>query len=218
MSWYDLIAPLYDIGSAGSGRPRRDVVAQLCLEPGDVVLDIACGTGLNFPLIETGIGAEGLLIGLDFSPGMLTKAQGKVQRDRWGNVRFIRADARTLSEELLKEHAGVGRVDKVLCTLGFTVVPDWEAVFARSWALLRPGGRYAIMDWHVKRRNPFSWFLNSISQGDVSRRTWVPLDQQSDDYSYRTSIGGNVFVAAGTVPDEASGKRNEVQVSRQGSR
>ena len=210
MSWYDRIAPLYDIGSAWSGRPRREAVAQLRLEPGDVVLDIACGTGLNFPLIEAGIGAEGLLIGLDFSPGMLAKARGKVQRKGWENVRLIHADAGTLSEELLKEHAGVGRVDNVLCTLGFSVVPDWEAVFARSWALLKPGGRYAIMDWHVKRRNPFSWFLNSISQGDVSRRTWVSLEQKTEDYSYRTSIGGNVFVAAGTAPGAASGALTSV--------
>ena len=87
----------------------------------------------------------------------------------------------------------------MLCTLGFSVIPDWEAVFARSWALLRPGGRYAMMDWHVKRRNPFSWFLNSISQGDVSRRCWVPLEQKTEGYSYTTFIGGNVFVAAGTA-------------------
>ena len=140
MSWYDFISPLYDIGATGSGRPRSEAVAQLRLEAGDVVLDVACGTGLNFPFVEAGIGAEGVLIGLDYSSGMLAKARRKVKRKGWGNVRLIRADARSLSEDLLKEHAGVGRVDKVLCTLGFTVVPDWETVFEQSWALLRPGG------------------------------------------------------------------------------
>ena len=75
MSWYDFISPLYDIGATGSGRPRREAVAQLRLEPGNTVLDIACGTGLNFPFIEAGIGPEGLLIGLDYSTGMLAKAQ-----------------------------------------------------------------------------------------------------------------------------------------------
>jgi ubiquinone/menaquinone biosynthesis C-methylase UbiE len=200
MGWYDHISPLYDIGSTGSGRPRREAVAQLRLEPGEVILDMACGTGLNFPFIQPGIGSEGLLIGLDYSSGMLAKAQRKVQRHRWGNVRLIQADARSLSEDLLREHAGVNGVDKVLCTLGFTVVPDWEAVFEQSCALLKPGGRYAIMDWYVNQRNLFSWFLNSISEGDVSRRTWAPLEQKTEDYSYRTFTGGNVFVAAGTVP------------------
>jgi ubiquinone/menaquinone biosynthesis C-methylase UbiE len=208
MSWYDLIAPLYDIGATGSGRPRREAVAQLRLEPGDAVLDIACGTGLNFPFIEAGIGPEGLLIGLDYSSGMLAKARRKVRRNRWENVRLIHADARTLSEDLLKERAGVDRVDKAICTLGSTVIPDWETAFERSCALLKPGGRYAIMDWHVKRRNLFSWFLNAVSQGDVSRRTWAPLEHRAEDYSYLTFVGGNVFVAAGTVPGRAPGERN----------
>jgi len=203
MSWYGLISPLYDIGATGSGRPRSEAVAQLRLEAGDVVLDVACGTGLNFPFIEAGIGAEGALIGLDYSSGMLGKARRRAQRKGWGNVRLIQADARTLSEDLLKEHANVDRIDNVLCTLGFTVIPDWEAVFEQSWALLKPGGRYAIMDWYVKQRNLFSWFLNSISQGDVSRRTWAPLEQKTEDYSYRPFIAGNVFVAAGTVPGAA---------------
>ena len=197
MSWYDRISPLYDVGATGSGRPRRKAVAQLLLEPGDVVLDMACGTGLNFPFVEAAIGSEGLLIGLDYSPGMLARAERKVKRMGWGNVRLIRADAGSLSEDLLKEHAGVGRVDKVLCTLGLTVVPDWEAAFERSWALLKPGGRYAVMDWYVKQRNLFSWFLNSISQGDVGRRTWAPLERVTEEYSYRTFIGGNVFKTLG---------------------
>ena len=203
MGWYDLISPLYDIGATGSGRPRREAAAELRLEPGDTVLDLACGTGLNFPIIEAGIGSEGLLIGLDYSSGMLAKARRKVQRKGWGNVRLIQADARTLSEDLLKEHANVDRIDKVLCTLGFTVIPDWEAVFEQSWALLKPGGRYAIMDWHVKQRNLFSWFLNSVSRGDVSRPTWAPLERMMEDYSYQAFIGGNVFVAGGTVPGAA---------------
>jgi ubiquinone/menaquinone biosynthesis C-methylase UbiE len=203
MSWYDFISPLYDIGATGSGRPRREAVAQLRLEPGDVVLDIACGTGLNFPFILGAIGAEGLLIGLDYSPGMLGKARRKVQRKGWANVRLIQADARALSEDLLKERAGVDSVDAVLCTLGLTVVRDWEAVFERSRALLKPGGRYAIMDWWLERRNLFARLLEFISHGEVGRRCWAPLEEKSEDYSYTTFIRGMVFVAAGTVPGAA---------------
>ena len=203
MSWYDFISPFYDIGATGSGGPRREAVAQLRLQPGDAVLDIACGTGLNFRHIEAGIGPGGLLIGLDYSSGMLAKARRKVQRGEWENVRLIQADARTLSAELLEEQAGVKRLDKVLCTLGLTVVPDWQAVFERSWALLRPGGRYAIMDWWLERRNLFARFLEFISHGEVGRRCWVPLEEKSENYSYSTFIRSMVFVAAGTVPGAA---------------
>ena len=200
MNWYDLIAPLYDIGATGSGGPRRHAVDRLLLQPGDIVLDVACGTGLNFQLVRNKIGPDGLLIGLDFSSGMLVKARRKAERDGWQNVRLIRADARTVSAELLSEHGRFPGVDKVLCTLGLSVVPDWEEVFRRSWALLTPGGRYAIMDWYVEGRNPFSWFLNRISQGDVSRRSWAPLRREAEDYSHQTFVFENVFVAAGTKP------------------
>ena len=203
MSWYDFISPLYDIGSAGSGRPRREAVAQLRLSPGDTVLDLACGTGLNFPYIQEGIGEQGLLIGLDYSSGMLAKARRKAQRRSWENVRLIEADAETLSADLLKQKAGVERVDKLLCTLGLTVIPEWELAFERAWALLQPGGRCAVMDWHVAGRNLFARFLDAVSRGDVSRRCWAPLEEKSVDYSHSTFIRGMVFVAGGTVPGAA---------------
>jgi len=49
------------------------------------------------------------------------------------------------------------------------------------------------MDWHAEQRNLFSWFLNSISQGDVSRVTWAPLEQRAEDFSRRMFIRGDVF-------------------------
>ena len=55
MSWYDVISPLYDFGATGSGKVRRVAVTELRVKAGDAVLDIACGTGLNFPFIEAGI-------------------------------------------------------------------------------------------------------------------------------------------------------------------
>ena len=203
MSWYDFISPLYDIGSAGSGRPRRQAIAQLRLAPGDVVLDLACGTGLNFPYIEAGIGPEGLLIGLDYSPGMLAKARGKAKRKGWENVRLIQADAGVVSEDLLEEHAGVRGVDRAICTLGFTVIPEWETAFHRSFGLLKAGGRYAVMDWWLEKRTPFARFLEFVSHGVVGRRCWAPLEEASVDYSHTTLMRGRVFVAAGSVPGAA---------------
>lgn len=70
---------------------RREAVDRLELRPGDVVIDVACGTGLSFPLIEEGIGAEGKLIGVDLSAEMLQKARDRVAKAGWQNVTLIEA-------------------------------------------------------------------------------------------------------------------------------
>lgn len=72
---------------------RREAVRLLALKPGDVVIDVACGTGLSFPLIEERIGREGQLIGVDLSPDMLAKAGGKAAEAGWQNVTLIEAAA-----------------------------------------------------------------------------------------------------------------------------
>jgi ubiquinone/menaquinone biosynthesis C-methylase UbiE len=70
-------------------RFRRHFVARLELKAGDVVLDVACGTGLNFPRIQAAIGQQGRLIGVDLSPDMLALARERVARSKWQNVTLI---------------------------------------------------------------------------------------------------------------------------------
>ena len=207
MAWYDLISPVYDIGALGSGRFRRLAIKELHLQWGNSVLDIACGTGLNFGFIHREIGCNGVIIGVDYSTGMLGKARRKVEKHKWENIYLIKEDARKLSAGLLSQHAGVEKVDKVLCTLGFTVVPEWQDVFETSYELLKEGGRYAIMDWYLDKRTPFAWFLEFISKGDVRRRIWEPL-MRAEDFSHRTFFGGRILVASGTKPGNLSLSRN----------
>ena len=113
--------------------------------------------------IEAAIGSEGLLIGLDFSSGMLAKARRKAERREWTNVRLIQADAGTISEELIRDHAGVDRVDKALCTLGFTVIPDWAGAFERSWRLLKPGGRFLFYEHVASPGGPKRWVQDRLN-------------------------------------------------------
>jgi ubiquinone/menaquinone biosynthesis C-methylase UbiE len=72
---------------------HREAVARLDLEPGQVVLDVACGTGLNFAGIRERIGPSGRLIGLDLSPEMLALARRRVDAAGWDNVTLIEAAA-----------------------------------------------------------------------------------------------------------------------------
>ena len=76
-------------------RPARGVrsraIERLDLKPGDIVLDVACGTGLSFSLLEERIGRQGTLIGIDMSPEMLEKARARVAEAGWANVQLIEA-------------------------------------------------------------------------------------------------------------------------------
>ena len=70
-------------------RLRQRCVDLLDLKPGDAVLDAACGTGLNFPLIQAAVGERGSLIGVDLSPDMLAVARQRVSEHGWNNVSLI---------------------------------------------------------------------------------------------------------------------------------
>jgi hypothetical protein len=88
---YRRLAWGYDRRIAPTAPLRRRAIERLRLANGDIVVEVACGTGINFPLIEERIGPSGRLIGLDLSPEMLAQARTRVDRDDWRNVTLVEA-------------------------------------------------------------------------------------------------------------------------------
>ena len=126
MNWYDLIAPLYDGALRKLYYPcRQKAVQAMDLGRGLAVLDLGCGTGLNFELILDSIGVEGVLIGVDYSAKMLAQTQEKVDRQGWDQVRLLKRDARQLDRSELDEIVdGDIEIHRMLCTLGLSVFPE----------------------------------------------------------------------------------------------
>jgi len=95
-SFYGRWATLYD-GLArytpGIGRLRREAVAALELDPGDVVVDLGCGTGANLPFLRDAVGPTGTVVGVDLTGGMLSRARRLVDARGWRNVRVVQGDA-----------------------------------------------------------------------------------------------------------------------------
>jgi demethylmenaquinone methyltransferase/2-methoxy-6-polyprenyl-1,4-benzoquinol methylase len=90
---YRALAGDYDVRTVAGQPYRRRTVQRLAAQPGEVILDVGCGTGLNFCQLEAGIGPNGRLIGIDLSPEMLTRARARIERHGWSNVELVQSDA-----------------------------------------------------------------------------------------------------------------------------
>jgi demethylmenaquinone methyltransferase/2-methoxy-6-polyprenyl-1,4-benzoquinol methylase len=90
---YDLTSRLYPVPCYPQRAQRRGAVQALGLRPGASVIEIGCGTGLNFSLIENLIGRDGRIVGVDLTDAMLAHAQDRIDRNGWSNVRLVHADA-----------------------------------------------------------------------------------------------------------------------------
>src|SRR5437763_8856452 len=124
---YDIASQLYFAQWAH----RRRAVQALGLRPGDSVVEIACGTGLNFPLIEQEIGPEGRIVGVDLTDAMLAQAEHRIESNGWSNVSLVQADA--------AEFEYPTGVNAILATYAHSLLPECGQVIAHGAAALSPG-------------------------------------------------------------------------------
>lgn len=186
-------------------RLRRRLVGRLALRPGDAVLDLACGTGLNFDAIEETIGPTGRLIGVDLSPAMLAEARKKVAAHGWLNVTLVEADATTFRP--------AEPVDVALCTLAIGLMPDPDAVVWAMAGMVRPGGRVLIGDGRLVNRwyGPLlnlplrwvggPWVPATMRERYWSARPWEALQALTEEFHYEEWLGGTLYVAWGRRGD-----------------
>jgi demethylmenaquinone methyltransferase/2-methoxy-6-polyprenyl-1,4-benzoquinol methylase len=132
---YRAHAPGYDASAARTMALRRRTVARLALQPGQTVLDVACGTGLSLPLLHAGVGAAGRVVGVELSPEMLALARARSAREGWRNV--------TLIESAMETVEIPGPVDAILFNFTHDVLRSAPAL-ERIFAAARPGARVAV--------------------------------------------------------------------------
>ncbi len=78
---YDRTQWLYRAAGFRVGWYRRQTIDALRLSLGDTVVDLACGSGLNFPLLYRAVGPTGRIVGVDLTDSMLQRAQARVEKE-----------------------------------------------------------------------------------------------------------------------------------------
>jgi demethylmenaquinone methyltransferase/2-methoxy-6-polyprenyl-1,4-benzoquinol methylase len=201
---YDLTVSLFNLfGFFGFNIEawRREAVRALHGKPGDTVVDIGCGTGLNFALLQDVIGPEGQIIGVDLSDAMLDQARRRVTEYGWKNVTLVQADAAQFEFPTY--------VDGIISTFALTLVPDCGRVIENGCAALASGGRIVVLDMAWPRGWPEWWrhvlfFLQSYGvTGEVIRRrpwdtVWRTMQTHLVDVARKEFWMGFFYLAAGT--------------------
>lgn len=203
--WYDLFSLVYDRALEDLYAPFRPAAIEaLRLGRGDRVLDVPCGTGQSFDLVAPLVGPTGGVLGVDRSRGMLRQARRRAERAGWAHVALRQTAAGEVDADLVAGAIGPGAVDGVLCALGPTALPAWEATFERLFGLLRPGGRFVLFDVYAAAPTRASRSVELVARADLSRAGWRPLAARCAD-AERTvlpadpeTFGGELYVAAGT--------------------
>jgi demethylmenaquinone methyltransferase/2-methoxy-6-polyprenyl-1,4-benzoquinol methylase len=194
---YDIVVWFYYLAGMQIGRWRRMTVDALSLHPGDTVVEIGCGTGLNFALLEQAIGREGKIIGVDMSEAMLARAKNRVRAAGWQNVDLVCCAA--------SDFAYPDDTRGILATGVLTYEPEFDKVVERGAKALTPGGKWAVLDYKMPNNwlrplTPLFIALGSsfgVSKALMEHHIWEAVERHLGNTRMHELYGGFVYIISG---------------------
>jgi SAM-dependent methyltransferase len=132
---------------ANMGLSCGNPTATAHLKPGEVVVDLGSGGGLDVFLASRMVGPQGRAIGIDMTAAMIERARENAQKGGYTNVEFYQS---TIDQIPLAD----GSVDCIISNCVVNLAPDKPAVFREIARVLKPGGRVALSDIALKHDLP----------------------------------------------------------------
>jgi demethylmenaquinone methyltransferase/2-methoxy-6-polyprenyl-1,4-benzoquinol methylase len=200
---YEIVSRLYPVPGYPLWAQRRRAVQALRLRPGGTVVDLACGTGQNFSLLERAIGPDGRIVGVDLTDAMLAQAQRRIERNGWSNVSLVQADA--------AHYAFPAEVDAILSTYALSHLQECGGLIAHGAEALARDGRWVVLDLKAPDNAPRLLAQLGAALGRpfgpidewLARRPWegirAAMQAALGDLSWSELCFGTAFLAAGSA-------------------
>ena len=195
--FYDIAANLFYLIGFREKHYREQAVKMLAVKSGSTVVELGCGTGLNFSLLQRAVGPEGKIIGVDMSEAMLAQAQKRINKHRWQNVELVTTDA-----ALYVIPSGA---DGVLMTFALKAMPDYATIIDHCADVLVNNKRFVILELRQPAWCP-RWLRNSAirclsafgaNQENANHQPWLHMQRHFMTTERRFFYFGVVYIGHG---------------------
>jgi demethylmenaquinone methyltransferase/2-methoxy-6-polyprenyl-1,4-benzoquinol methylase len=198
---YDSGARSYDRDTGAFQHYRDAIVEALPVEPGQVVLDVGCGTGLCCGLLRDKVGTEGSVVGIEESPEMAAVAREHIAEEGWRNVTVVESPAEEAEIAVTADAALFCAVHDILQSpdalrnvMGSLRPGAWVAAGGGKWA---PPLLVAV---NLQVRMLHAPYVRSFDGFD---RPWHRLEQLIEGAQVRETAFGSGFIVTGQAPSPA---------------
>lgn len=182
--------PDADLG-LGCGLPT----AFASIKPGDTVIDLGSGAGNDCFIARAATGAQGKVIGIDFTEKMIERARANAEKMGFNNVEFRQGDIDDMP-------VTSNKADVVLSNCVLNLVPNKHKVFSEVFRVLKPGGHFSISDIVLVGAVPAKWqqiaelYAGCIS-GAIQKQDYLDIITEAGFTNMRLQKEKEI-----TVPDE----------------